>query len=184
MAKKQPSTDKNIRRRQKINVIFNATADLKLANKYRDLSWETIQRDFGVIKPEGKTIPTKKDKPSNIEQYFKETQGYRDHLNKVKLLGNYKIPTEFTSKTKRKRQEIWSVFSSKDDITDDYKMPDTLDNLAAKINLSQGLDPNSSFGYAAVYYSFTEDIDVAEVLKNMNLINKELDVYSYEKKVN
>jgi hypothetical protein len=62
-------------------------------------------------------------------------------------------------------------------------MPETLDNLAAKINLSQGLDPNSSYGYAAVYYSFTEDIDVAEVLKNMNIINKELDVYSYEKKV-
>jgi hypothetical protein len=183
MAKKQASTNKNTRRRQKINVIFNATSDLKLANKYRDLSWETIQRDFGVLKPEGKTIPTKKEAPKNIDEYFKATREYREHLNNVNLLGNYKIPNQYTSKSKRNRQEIWSVFSSKDEATDKYKMPETLDNLAAKINLSQGLDPNSSYGYAAVYYSFTEDIDVAEVLKNMNIINKELDVYSYEKKV-
>ena len=183
MAKKQASLNKNIRRRQKINVIFNATNDLNLANKFRDLSWERIQREFGVLKPEGKTIPPKQDKPKSLDEYFTNTKEYRQHLNSVNLLGNYKIPTEFSSKTKKQRQESWSVFSSKDKETKEYKMPEALDDLASRINMSEGLDPNSSFGYAAVYYSFTENIDIAEVLKNLRIIDREFDVYEYTKKV-
>lgn len=185
MAKKVASTkaNKNIRRRQKINSIFNATSDLALANKFRDLSWERIQREFGVEKPVGKEIPPKKDKPKDLETYFKETKGYRDHLTRVKLLGNYKIPIEFSSKTKESRQKTWGEFSSKDKATDEYNMPDTLDDLAARINMAEGLDPNSHFGYAAVYYSFTENLDVAEVLKNLRIIDRDFDVYEYTKKV-
>jgi hypothetical protein len=183
MAKKQALINKNTRRSQKINVIFNATADLKLANKYRDLSWQTIQRDFGVLKPDGKEIPKRLTKPTDINAYFERTKPYRQHLNNVKLLGNYNIPIEFTSKSKRRRQEIWGDFSGKDKTTGDYKMPETLDDLASNINLSRGLDPNSSFGYATVYYSFTDNLEIADVLKNMVIINKLLDVYEYVVKV-
>jgi hypothetical protein len=62
-------------------------------------------------------------------------------------------------------------------------MPETLDDLASNINLSRGLDPNSSFGYATVYYSFTDNLEIADVLKNMVIINKLLDVYEYVVKV-
>lgn len=177
-------SSKNIRRRQKINTIINATFDEKLAQKYRDVSWERIQREFGVIKPEGQTVPILKEQPKGIKEYLERTETYRQHLDRVELNGNYKIPKKYSGKTKREREEVWSAFSSKDKETRSYLMPESLDKLAGNINLSQGLDPNSSYGYAAVYYSFTNDIDVAAVLKDMNIVNKELDVYNYEKKVN
>lgn len=176
-------TNKNIRRRQKINSILNATFDDALAQKYRDSSWEKIQKEFGVMKPDGKSIPTLKPKPKEIEEYLEKTESYREYLNKVQLTGNYKIPIKFTAKTKEKRENVWSDFSSKDKETKLYKMPESLDKLAANINLSEGLDPNSSYGYATVYFAFTQDLDVASVLKDMTIINKELDVYQYNKKV-
>lgn len=184
MAKKLATPNlKSIRRQQKINSIFNLTADSKLAQKYRDASWETIQRDFGVLKPEGKTIPKKQTAPKEIKEYLEYTEPYREHLAKVNLIGNFKIPLKYSGRSKLKREETWSEFSSKDKATKEYLMPETLDRLAERVNLSEGLDPNSSYGYAAVYYSFTLDIDIAEVLKDMTIINKEADVYTYEKKV-
>lgn len=182
MAKNTAS--KNIRRRQKINVIFNATFDDQLAQKYRDASWERIQKEFGVLKPEGKSIPDKQPAPKEIKEYLNRTESYREHLDRVELNGNYKIPKKFTGKTREDREDVWSDFSSKDKITKEYLMPQSLDKLASNINLSNGLDPNSNFGYAAVYYSFTLDLDIADVLKDMRIINKELDVYTYDKKVN
>ena len=181
MAKNTAS--KNIRRRQKINAIFNATFDDQLAQRYRDASWQRIEKEFGVLKPEGQTIPDKQTAPKEIKEYLKRTESYRQHLDKVELNGNYKIPKKYSGKTRREREEVWSEFSSKDKQTKQYIMPDSLDKLASNINLSNGLDPNSSYGYAAVYYSFTQDLDIATVLKDMNIINKELDVYTYEKKV-
>jgi hypothetical protein len=184
MAKKQVSTNtKNIRRRQKINSVFNVTADEKLAQKYRDASWQTLERDFGIIKPVGQTIPPKNTAPQDIKGYLSYTEPYREHLAKVNLIGNFKIPLKYSGKTRIQRENTWSDFSSKDKTTKEYLMPESLDKLAERVNLSEGLDPNSSYGYAAVYYSFTEDIDIAEVLKDMRIIDKEMDVYSYEKKV-
>jgi hypothetical protein len=184
MAKKPALTNtKSIRRQQKIISIFNVTADSKLAQKYRDASWEIIQRDFGVLKPEGNTIPPKATAPTEIKEYLKYTEPYREHLAKVNLIGNFRIPMKYAGKTKEKREDTWSDFSSKDKETKQYLMPKELDSLAERVNLSEGLDPNSHYGYAAVYYSFTEDIDIADVLKNMTIIDKEQDVYTYEKKV-
>lgn len=174
---------KNLRRRQKINSILNATFDESLAQKYRDASWQRIEREFGVLKPEGKTIPIKQTEPEDIEKYLVKTDSYREHLAKVNLIGNFKIPKKFSAKTKEKREKVWSNFSSKDKETKEYKMPQSLDKLASSINLSEGLDPNSSYGYAAVYYGFTLESDIATILKDMKIINKELDVYTYEKKV-
>ena len=184
MAKKQTSTNtKAIRRRQKINSVFNVTADDKLAQKYRDASWQTLQRDFGIIKPEGQTIPPKNTAPQDIKGYLQYTEPYREHLAQVNLIGNFRIPLKYAGKTKENREDTWSDFSSKDKATKEYLMPSELEKLAARVNLSEGMDPNSHYGYAAVYYSFTEDIDIADVLKNMTIIDKENDVYSYVKKV-
>jgi hypothetical protein len=81
--------------------------------------------------------------------------------------------------TKPDREEIWSYWSTpKTKGSKEFYMPDEFERLAEQINLSQGMDVNSHYGYAVLYYSYTKNVAVADIMNEVKVSNKFLDVYS------
>lgn len=116
----------------------------------------------------------------NSRQY-KEYKSEKDKKDKEARDKKRKETKEFVSEaiTKPDREEIWSYWSTpKAPGSKEYYMPDEFERLAEQINLSQGMDVNSHYGYAVLYYSYTKNVPVADIMNEVKVSNKFLDVYS------
>lgn len=74
------------------------------------------------------------------------------------------------------RRRNWSRWSSK---TPDGRslMPKSLDKMARDINRQNGFDEYSNYGYAVVYYSYTEDTPIEIIMKQMTVDDYDGDLY-------
>ena len=63
------------------------------------------------------------------------------------------------------RRELWKNYSAQDENGRHKNMPRNFEALARSINVSHGFDKFSNFGYAVVYYAFTENKPLTSVMK-------------------
>lgn len=186
---------RKLQQKRTYRFVRNYTGNAKLAKKLSTWSAERIYKEYGIYvgkrlpKLKSVTKTQKKIRDEKIQAWIYSYQlGYnlkqREAIKKKRkpldyivdiepeiesepLIVDYEAPEiefygdEFyngdSSKSNRKK---WSEWSKKEN---DY--PDFIKNVVEKINKEMGFDSQSSYGYAAAYYMFTENLTEAEVLK-------------------
>jgi len=139
-------------RELKYAYIRNFTMDAKIARQARDWSWKRIESELGLQKVEQR--PRLKPIPKRVDTYLDRTRGYREYLQKENKIEKFR----FTMKqSKKDRISTWKEFSIKD------KFPDEFETLSHRLNKQRGYDITDSYGFAVVFYAFTEDKSIEEI---------------------
>lgn len=168
MSKKQQN------RKLKYSYIRNYTMDAELAQKARDWSWKKIENELGLKKVDER--PRLKPIPRRVDTYLNRTEKYREYLKDEKKIDQFRFAVKQTA---NQRKQTWIRFSEKDA----KDMPKELNELAEQINMKNGFDPNESYGFAVVFYSFTQDKRIDEIEALMVKDRFDGDIYRFNQKV-
>jgi len=126
---------------------------------------------------------------AKAEQRKESFKQWKSERESIKRSAAAKAKKDYVPEKRSTKDDIWSYWSTpKEKITDvnkkvDFYMPEQFDTLASNINLSQGLDPNASFGYAVIYYSYLRDEPIVDVMNNVKVSNRFLETYDNPYKV-
>ena len=179
MSKKQKADKRNRIRKLKYATVMNYMGDHKLAREARDWSNFRILQTYGLkvgkrtpkIKPLGKRA--KANRRIELKKYLMALEsGYSlDEAKEIKketystiiakapenTLYKYKI------KGRKNRRDVWADWSKQDM----ENMPTEVIDLAENINISKGYDPNAKYGFAVVFYSYTENDPLSFWIKQL-----------------
>ena len=167
-------SNKTKNRKLKYAYIRNYTLNAELAQQARDWSWKKIERELGLEKIDEK--PRLKPIPKRVDTYLNRTEKYREYLNKEKKIEKYRFAVK---QTPSQRKDTWSRFSEKDA----KDMPKELNTLSEQINIKNGFDPNASYGYAVVFYSFIQDKSIDQIEELMVKDRFDGDIYRFNTRV-
>jgi hypothetical protein len=167
-------SNKTKNRKLKYSYVRNYTLNAELAQQARDWSWKKIEAELGLEKIDAK--PRLNPIPKRVDTYLKRTEKYREYLNENNKIEKYRFAVK---QTPTQRKETWTRFSEKDA----KDMPKELNTLAEQINIKNGFDPNDSYGFAVVFYSFIQDKRIDEIEELMVKDRFDGDIYLFNKRV-
>ena len=161
-------------RKLKYSYVRNYTLDAELAQKARDWSWKKIENELGLQKVD--TKPRLKPIPKRVDTYLNRTEKYREYLQQNNKIDQYRFAVKQSAS---QRKATWTRFSEKDA----KDMPQELNELANQINIKNGFDPNDSYGFAVVFYSFIQDKRIDEIELLMVKDRFDGDIYRFNTQV-
>ena len=189
----------NDKRRYKYAIILNATGNVKLATKDRQLSDAnfTAKYGFDVRKTERQPKGARKSTQYIYNKYLRlRDLGYKPEVAKklkyqpIKELGG-KLGIGFVStafnqpapKTKASRKDRWKKWAEKDAIPEYIKKLAYQINDTTKLPNGRKLDIDDKYGFAICYYAYIENKPINEIIDQMQLDRNDGDIYQYQKKI-
>lgn len=167
-------SNKTKNRKLKYSYVRNYTLNAELATQARDWSWKKIEAELGLQKIDQK--PRLNPIPKRVDTYLNRTEKYRQYLNENNKIEKYRFAVK---QTPTQRKQTWTKFSEKDA----KDMPKELNELAEQINIKNGFDPNESYGFAVVFYSFIQDKRIDEIEELMVKDRFDGDIYRFNTRV-
>lgn len=167
-------SNKTKNRKLKYSYVRNYTLNAELAQQARDWSWKKIEAELGLQKIDQK--PRLNPIPKRVDTYLNRTEKYRQYLNENNKIEKYRFAVK---QTPTQRKQTWTKFSEKDA----KDMPKELNELAEQINIKNGFDPNESYGFAVVFYSFIQDKRIDEIEELMVKDRFDGDIYRFNTRV-
>jgi hypothetical protein len=169
---------RNELRQKKYALILSKTNDPKLAYAGRDWSWSRIESLSVKIPKSVKLTPRQKKLQSTRikKEKLAIALGFTEQESKTlasksvvnirqKALKDLPTQKKVYHGTKDQRKANWNRWAV------DKKYPPVFRMEAERINIMFGFDPNASYGWAMVYYSYLEQTDVATQVRRREPID-------------
>lgn len=185
---------KNLRK-LKYQLVLQVTGDIKSARRARDLGSTSLLKNYGVVLPKNQTKPREVTKATIQRRRREATKakqliGAGVPLQDAKVLSkkskifiqNYIEKLYTTNRTVIKQSQIESaerqfkrlskpteidrVNQWKDWAKKDSEYPQSIEQMAIKINRSQGFDDSSAYGWAVVNQAYVKNIPIEEAIAN------------------